>query len=213
MNNKIAYTPNMLAAIFNRELSVIQLSLSTFEQFGMIIVEDNEVISIANWEKHQNIDGMDKIREQNKLRQRKHREKQLQLTSSNVTSNVTVTEDNAIDKDKEEDKIKSKIKNKTKKQLEQEQFDKDLKEMFIMRNIYEPLKTSILEFIEHRKQIKKPMTILAVGKFLNKLDREATNIDYKIELIEDAIGNGWQTTYPKKAPNKKVINTSFMDVD
>ena len=117
MNSRIAYTPEMLAAIFNREISIIKLSLKTFQSFGMITVEDNEVIAIANWEKHQNIDGMDKIREQNKIRQQKYREKQLQLTDSNVTDNVTVTLSNAIDKDKDKDKDKEedKVSPKTKR--------------------------------------------------------------------------------------------------
>lgn len=108
MNNKIAYTPEMLAAIFNRELNTIRLSLSTFEKFGMISIEDNEVIAISNWEKHQNIDGMDKIREQNRIRQHNHRNKQKQLTNSNVTDNVTLTLSNGTDKDKEEEKDKDK---------------------------------------------------------------------------------------------------------
>jgi predicted phage replisome organizer len=100
MNSKVAYTPEMLSAIFNREVQSIRFALTTFEQFGMIDIEDNEVIAITNWEKHQNIDGMDKIREQNKIRQQKHREKQKVLTNSNVT----VTLHNATDKEKEEDK-------------------------------------------------------------------------------------------------------------
>ncbi len=104
MSNKIAYTPEMLAAIFNRSLNTVTLALNTFEGFGMIDIEDNQVISIANWEKHQNIDGMDKIRKQNRIRQQKHRQqKQLSLDS-----NVTVTLSNAIEEDKEEKKIKKK---------------------------------------------------------------------------------------------------------
>ncbi|MCY8598993.1 conserved phage C-terminal domain-containing protein, partial [Bacillus vallismortis] len=68
---------------------------------------------ISNWEKHQNLDAMEKIREQNRKRVQKHREKQkvLQLSpSSNVTSNVTETESNAIDIDKELDIDKEKDK-------------------------------------------------------------------------------------------------------
>lgn len=106
MNNKIAYTQEMLSAIFNRDLNIIKLALGTFERFGMIEIEENEIISITNWEKHQNIDGLDKIREKNALRQRKHRQKQLLLSDSNVTSNVTVTPCHALEEDKEEDKDK-----------------------------------------------------------------------------------------------------------
>lgn len=103
MNSKIAYTPEMLAAIFNRPLNSVTLALTTFEGFGMIDIEDNDVISISSWEKHQNIEGMDKIREQNRLRQEKHRLKKKGLIESNVISR----DSNAIEEDK--NKIKNKI--------------------------------------------------------------------------------------------------------
>ena len=92
MGNKFAYTDEMLATIFRRNLQTIRLALSTFEAFGMIeIIEDpygNDVYTIPNWEKHQNVDGMDKIREQTRLRVAKHREQQ-RLALCNVTCNVT----------------------------------------------------------------------------------------------------------------------------
>jgi len=100
MNNRIPYTVEMLAAVFNRELNSVRLALNTFEGFGMVEIEDNEVITISNWDKHQNIEGMDKIREQNRLRQQKHREKKKNLLECNVISR----DSNAIEVDKELDK-------------------------------------------------------------------------------------------------------------
>lgn len=113
LNDRIAYTDEMLATIFRRPLNTVRLALTTFESYGMIEIIDN-VITIPKWEKHQNIDGMEKIKEQNRARVAKHREKQKQLAggnvTSNVTGNVTVTQCNATDKDKEEDKDKEKDK-------------------------------------------------------------------------------------------------------
>lgn len=108
LSERIPYTDEMLATIFRRDLNTVRLALSTFEQFGMIEYLDG-VLTIPKWEKHQNVDGMDKIREQNRLRAAKHREKQ-KLLGCNVTGNVTVTESNAIDKDKDKDKEKDKKK-------------------------------------------------------------------------------------------------------
>lgn len=106
MSNKVAYTDEMLATIFRRPLNTVRLALQTFEQFGMIEYVDN-VITIPNWEKHQNIDGMEKIKEQTRKRVSEYRKRQkLLLTSGNDNCNVTVTESNAIDKDKEKDKDK-----------------------------------------------------------------------------------------------------------
>lgn len=208
MNSRIAYTPEMLATVFNRELIVVNAALGTFQNFEMITVEDNEVISITNWEKHQNIEGMDKIREQNKIRQRKHREKQLQLTNNNVT----VTLHNAIDKDKDKEEDKDKIKNKIKKKTKAELFQEELQELFLDLNINEPLTSSILEFIEHRKTLKKPMSILAVKKFVSRLRSITTDIGKQINMIDEAIGSGWQSVYePKNFNNSKKVGDSFSD--
>jgi hypothetical protein len=84
----------MLATVFNRPLTTIQLALNTFEKFGMIEVVD-DVIQLSNWEKYQNVDGLEKIREQNRIRVARHRERK--KLECNVTSNVTVTHGNAID--------------------------------------------------------------------------------------------------------------------
>lgn len=94
LNDKIPYTDEMLSTIFRRPLQVVRLALTVFEQFGMVEIVNN-TITIPNWEKHQNIDGLEKIREQNRKRVAKHREKQKQLES-----NVTVTLSNATDKNR-----------------------------------------------------------------------------------------------------------------
>ena len=104
MNNKIAYTDKMLATIFRRKEATIQLALKTFEQFGMIEMIDG-VITIPNWEKHQNLDTLEKLREQTRKRVSKHREKQKQI-ASNVTVTQNVTQCNATDKNREEKKEK-----------------------------------------------------------------------------------------------------------
>lgn len=94
----MAYTPQMLSTAFGRPLTTIELALDTFEKFGMIEKVD-AIIHISNWEKYQNADGLEKIREQNRLRQQKRRER-LKLechVTNNVTDNVTVTDDNVMD--------------------------------------------------------------------------------------------------------------------
>ena len=106
MNNKVHYTDEMLAAIFNRPITTIRLALQTFEQFGMIEII-NGIISLPNWEKHQNVDGMEKAKEKTRKRVARYREKQKQLLENgNVTCNVTATPCNAtyIDRDREKDK-------------------------------------------------------------------------------------------------------------
>ncbi|MHC2450296.1 putative phage replisome organizer/uncharacterized phage protein (TIGR02220 family) [Bacillus altitudinis] len=109
LSENVPFTDEMLAHIFSRPLGIVRMALDTFRKFGMIEINDHNYISICNWEKHQNLDALEKIREQNRKRVSKHRDKQraLQLSKPcNVTGNITVTQSNAIDIDKELDKDK-----------------------------------------------------------------------------------------------------------
>ena len=99
ISDKVPYTNDMLATLFRRKKSTVELALLTFEQFGMIERLDNDAILISNWDKHQNIDGMEKIKIQNRERQRRFRESKTLLLDT---------------KKKEKDK-ENKIKNKNKR--------------------------------------------------------------------------------------------------
>lgn len=58
----------MLTTIFNRPLNSVRLALQVLKDFGMIQILENHLIKIANWDKYQNIEGMEKVREQDRLR-------------------------------------------------------------------------------------------------------------------------------------------------
>ena len=118
MNNKIPYTEEMLATLFRRPLQTVRLAISTFEAFGMIEIAD-DVITLPNWEKHQNIDGMEKIREQNRIRKQRQRERQKQALL--MDGNVKSRDSHAIDKDKEEDKDIDKEKERDKDKINYQQ--------------------------------------------------------------------------------------------
>lgn len=106
ITEEIPYTEKMLIAEFHMEdkASTLSLALRTFEQFGMIEIIDN-IFYISSWEKYQNVEGLEKIREQTRNRVSKHRENQKAL-SCNVTCNDDVTHGNATEEeiDKEIDK-------------------------------------------------------------------------------------------------------------
>ena len=99
----IPYTEQMLATQFNRPVATIQLALNMFQQYGMIDVIDN-FMHISSWEKYQNIEGMEKVREQTRKRVSAFRERQKALPEQcNVTGNVTETQSNGTDIDLEEE--------------------------------------------------------------------------------------------------------------
>lgn len=108
LTDKMPYTDEMLAREFNKPVTTVRLAINTFQQFDMIEITDNGSIYIPNWEKHQNIDGLERIRVQNRLRKQRQRER-AKLNNSNtkalpeaVSRDVTgqVTQSHAIDKNK-----------------------------------------------------------------------------------------------------------------
>ena len=98
LSENIPYTDEMLSTIFNRPLSTVRLALKTFEEMGMIGVDDRSFISISNWDKHQSVDKLAKIREQNRERQARFREKN-KLDEPKKDSNVPVTLRNATEEE------------------------------------------------------------------------------------------------------------------
>jgi len=111
LTEKIPYTPEMLSHAFRRPLNTVKLALKTLAELEMIEFSEEGFLKITNWEKHQNIEGLEKIREQNRLRQARYRARQKVLEEgkekenkgNDVTSNVTVTPSNGTDIDIEED--------------------------------------------------------------------------------------------------------------
>lgn len=106
LNENIPYTEEMLSTIFNRPVNTVRMALQAFRQFGMIEIDDNHFIAISNWSKHQSVDRLEEIREQNKLRKQKQRAKEKQYLlemshDSHVTGHGDVTD---IDKELEIDK-------------------------------------------------------------------------------------------------------------
>lgn len=111
LNENVPYTEEMLSTIFNRPINSVRLALQTLSNFAMIEISDNNLIKISNWGKHQNIEGMDKVREQNRLRKQKQREREKILLEP-VKSEVCGTENyghmmsrdsHAIEEEREEE--------------------------------------------------------------------------------------------------------------
>ena len=110
LTENIPYTPKMLADELGFEENTVKLAINALEQLNMVCT-DNGFFSIAGWNEYQNIEGMEKIREQTRQRVTAHRQKQKALAAaaqSNVTCNVTVTQSNATEEDIDIDKEKEK---------------------------------------------------------------------------------------------------------
>lgn len=89
-----------LADELKKPRAVVEAAIKAFEEHDMIIKDDAGFIQIINWEKYQNVEGLDKIREQTRARVAKCRAKKSNATS-NATSNADVTHCNAIEEEEE----------------------------------------------------------------------------------------------------------------
>lgn len=101
LTKDIPFTDDMLASVFGKTTTELRQALDIFIRLGMISVTDN-ILEVSNWEKYQNIESMDKIREQNRIRQKRFRESHM------IPDNVTVTLHNGTDKEEDKDKEKEK---------------------------------------------------------------------------------------------------------
>ena len=105
IQRNMPYSEEMLATLFGKNVNTVRLALTTLANFNMIDISNDGVISISNWEKHQNIEGMEQVRLKNAERNRKYRERKKQELLESK-SDVSVTSRDATDIDKELDKEK-----------------------------------------------------------------------------------------------------------
>ncbi|MBC2004668.1 replication protein [Listeria booriae] len=125
LNENVPLNTEELSALFNRPLNDIRLAFTVLERYQMIEVDaENEIISIRNWGKHQNIEGMDKVRLQTKERNRKYRERKRQNLL--LEDDVSVTSRDATDK---EEDIEIDIE-KDKKKEKEEQLKNDFESFY-----------------------------------------------------------------------------------
>ena len=90
-------TIEYFSKIMGKSYEKMERIIGKFLELEMIILE-NEVYKIKNWNKYQSIETYEKYKEQGRLRQQRYREK---LKSENGKSNVTVTLYNKEEENKE----------------------------------------------------------------------------------------------------------------
>ena len=101
LTEDIPYTADMLAAEFNFDEELFKRALKIFGQLKMTVTEKG-VLRIAGWEDHQNVEGLEKIREQNRKRKQKQRSHQANGDVSQ-DGHVTVTQCHATEEEVEEE--------------------------------------------------------------------------------------------------------------
>lgn len=221
LTENIPYTTKMLADELGFDESVIHIALNALEKFEMIH-RDGEFLSIPGWEDHQNVEGLDKVREQTRKRVAEHRERQRRQAielGCNVTCNVietlplrNVTQQNKnkeIDKEKEVDINTPPI--SPSKEGEPDKPKPQKKEPVIYYPNDELLDSAFKEFLTMRNKIKKPIaTKQAMTRIMNKLNKlSGGNNDIAIDILNQSTDNCWQDLYQLKDEKPKKSSSVF----
>lgn len=183
------YTPEMLAVLFNRNPQITKNALVTLQQFGMINICEKGFIFVANWGHHQNIEGMERVKELTRKRVAKHREKKKLLTEGNE-ENVTLQKRYVTQKNKNKNQNKN----------------KNTGDVFFIDIIPDELKNidgfidSWIEWFNYRKELKKKLTKSSAVKQLKLLSQYP---DDAKDIIEKSITNSWQGLFPINNNNQK----------
>ena len=196
LTENIPYTTKMLADELDFEENTVQLALNALERLGMITM-NSDFFYITGWTEHQNIEGMDKIREQTRQRVARHREKQKLLSS-----NVNVTLRNAIEKDKEEDReLEEKEKIKEKEHISYQQIAD-------LYNSLCPSYPSIRSLSEARKKaIRARLHTYTVDDFRTLFEKAEAS-----EFLKGGNARNWSATFDwliKDANMAKVLDGNY----
>lgn len=185
MNDKIPYTDKMLATIFRRKESTVQLALQTFENFGMVEIIDG-VITVPNWGKHQNLDQLEKKRVSQREYMRQYRERQKLLScnangNANGKANVSRPEED-IEEDKKE--------NKSVRETTHTLFVRLLPDYLLS----DSLQAKMGEWVKYKTERKEPYKEQGMKSLLRQVENKAIQYgdDAVCSLIDECMANNWK---------------------
>ena len=197
MGNSMPYTDKMLATIFRRKETTVQLALETFARYGMIEMID-DVVTIPNWGKHQNLEQMEARREYQREYHREYRQKQKLIAESeskDLRKHLRNDDVNTTDKiRKEGDKKENKKKTPT---------------------VYYPtddlLNQTFTDYVEMRKKLKSPMTDRAIQLAMGNLEKlSGGDNDTAVQILEQSIMNSGKGLFALKE-DKRTGNAGGID--
>jgi predicted phage replisome organizer len=190
LTENIPYNTKMLADELDFEENTVRLALEALERFGMVST-NGDWLSIAGWQEHQNIEGMERIREQNRARKALQREREKTLAPSvSRDRHVTVTQCHATDKDKEE-RIKSEEKEiKSVRETTRTLFDRLVADYAISSDV----KDKMAEWIAYKTERKEPYKEQGMKALLRQVENAATKYGCQAvcDLIDESMASGWK---------------------
>lgn len=151
LTENIPYTPDMLASEFGFEINTIHLALGVLSKLNMI-QRSEEKIEVSNWGEYQNLEGMDKIREQNRLRKQKQREREKLLAAENC--HVTSRDCHATERRKKKEEIEKE------KNIKKEKADEEVKTSTLTKKFIPPTVEEVREYCNERNNNVNPQAFI-----------------------------------------------------
>lgn len=188
LTENIPYTPKMLADELGFEENTVVLALNALESLEMI---RTDVLSICGWDEYQNIEGMDKIREQNRLRKARQREREKLLLESHGMSR----DSHATDIDIEEE-------------IEKENKRKSKKEKFTP-----PTLEDVKAYVKERNSNVDPVKFFEyyeAGNWIDGKGNPVKNWKQKLLTWEKKDGTATNRNAPVSNDPNKYINEGFL---
>ena len=191
----IPYTEQMLAAQFNRPIALIQLALKTFEAFKMIQIVEN-ILQISNWEKYQNAEKLNEIREYNRIAQQRSRAKKklLQAVNDNVNDKSMTVKGKEVDIEEEIEYIRTN-ENKNKKLYNniynqnrtRESYDQIMDDCELEQEV----RPMMSQFIKHCALNGHRLTNEKLSNICITMDFQHLDTAAKIAALQKAISGGY----------------------
>lgn len=207
LSGKVVANDELLSNIFGEDLKIIQLSLKTFEILGMIEITPHGATKISNWNEYQSVEGLEKIREYERIRKAKQREKRKEIKDEVCIEQVT----NSISDSSISNSFSITKTNVNNLEYILNMYSSDYKEI---TDDLELLNT-IKDWMEYKDQ-KRPKknnhydTERGIRMFLNKVLSELKKYDTQtiIEVINESIANNYQGITWDKLEKKFNRNTN-----
>lgn len=107
ITDNMPHTIKTLAVEFNRKIEEVKAAFKILKKLEMIELTKDKVFKIKNWEKHQNVEGLERLRQLNNERVAKHRAKKKEMNEKNneEKTNYNIEEINEDNKEENNEKI------------------------------------------------------------------------------------------------------------
>lgn len=177
-----------ISIMLDRELDEIQLCLRWYKENKMIEIID-DMYCLSNWNKYQNVEGLERIREQNRIRKQNERErKKLCHNVSRDTSRDVTLENKNKDIDKDIYNIYNNILSVSEPEIVEKISEKEEifnfwneKNIIKHRNLTKEIENSLEKSL---KKLNKDMIIECIDRYSKVLSDKNFYFDYKWSLTD-----------------------------